>query len=94
MQTKAQTWMLAAFEWGKTAQDWTIITRKSPNFIEWQKYFQNLGFSPWAFRRLEKGETEEWTAPCQWPVWFPADWDQPKQLERPKPRLIEKVEIP
>lgn len=89
MESKAQRWMTAALEWGRVANDWTIVTKTTPAFVEWQKYFQEQGFVPWSFRRLEKGEAQEWTAPCQWPVWFPADWDKPKQVKKPEfPRLV------
>ncbi len=88
MGTRAQEWMEAALEWGKTAENWFAVRTGSPEETGWAKYFQGQGFAPWAFRRMARNEAQEWTAPCQWPEWFPGDWEA-RRIDKPKLRMVE-----
>ncbi len=41
-------------------------------YDQWAAYFDHLGFSPWALRRLQWDQSQEMTVPAEWPSQFDA----------------------
>lgn len=62
-------WMKQAYEFGVKTKGWYVVTPGSKEHAAWGRYFDGLGWRPWAFKELGKS-VREWTAPCQWPEWL------------------------
>ena len=83
-------WMKAAYDFAVKNNSFCMVKYETAEYLRWQAYFADLGWTPYAFRRLGEGCTE-WTAPCQWAEWLPAELTDLKPLPAPpRPIYVEK----
>jgi hypothetical protein len=66
-------WFQAAMTLGGQTRGWFAVKYGTEEHRAWLTYFAELGWTPFALKTLERGQS--FTVPVRWPQHLPANWD-------------------
>lgn len=56
--------------------EFPVIRPGTPEWVAWERYFdKQLGWRPWIFKAVTRGEKQLMTVPTQWPEWFDLSYE-------------------
>jgi len=88
--SKIHPWWKIADEFAGKNDSWIAIKFDSPEYHEWAKYFEDLGWTPYFFREAKNHPNRLLTLPCKVPQWLPEipPWVRQLQVHAKSPEPV------